>query len=334
MDMRQVWVMGLMAVAGCARPVASSAPLQSAPTEATSPATTAAAAAAPSSMPKAAAAPSSPARRNGRQALLQRSCDLGSAIGCNDLGILAWADPERALPLLERACTLGLPRGCANFGVELLRGPRHDQELDHALELLGGACEHADGYACAELGDTLYAGRERIGQAALGKAHGAYEKACRLEYVEACVSDGWLQRDGEGAAQSSARALELFRFACDKQTYSGCAALGFALLTDAKNKAEFEEGVRWLNTACEHEQPLGCFMLGNLARHSNAPDALKRAGELFNRACKLGSAEGCRFAEDLKKQPPPAAPPTKAPPNAADDDDDDDPGEDQDDTGN
>lgn len=325
-ELRTVWVMGLVVVmvAGCARPVASSAPLRG--TETAAPAGSATTIAAPgpgNHAVESTAARSQTPPHHGRQALLQRACDLGSAVGCNDLGILAWQDADRALPLLERACTLGLARGCANFGVELLRGPRHEQELDHALDLLDGACQQADGYACGELGDALYAAHERIGNAALGKAHGAYEKACGLDYVEACVSDGWLQRGGEGAARNGKKALELFRFACDKQTYSGCAALGFSLVKDANNQADLDEGARWLGTACQHDQWLGCFMLGHLVRQSSSPDAAKHAIELFRRACKLGSANGCDLADALEKQPPAAAAPSPAAAPPAGDDDHD-----------
>jgi uncharacterized protein len=235
---------------------------------------------------------------------------LGSAIGCNDLAILWGTDFAHAIPLLERACELGLARGCANLGSELLQSTPGEAERRRAVGLLSGACDQADGFACAELGDALYAVGEQGDKASYGGAHVAYEKGCKLGRVTACCAEGWMLRRGEGTAKDARRSRELFRFSCDQQFYAGCAALGYDLLNDAQNPTEYEEGARWAQMACEHDDGFGCFSLGAAAVASAAGDAQKvRLGVNFlKRSCQLGFANGCSYAATLEQRS--AAPPS------------------------
>jgi uncharacterized protein len=245
--------------------------------------------------------PAKPAAKHGKRALYQRSCDLGSAIGCNDLAILVGGeDAGRAMTLLERACSLGLARGCANWGVQILRSEPGEKERQRAVELLSAACEQSDGYACAELGDAWYGSFERSGASAYGRAHVAYEKACKLGQVGACASEGWLLRNGEGTSKNAGRARELFRFACEHDSYAGCAALGYDLMDDAKNADEYAEGARWLKVACEHDEAFGCFSMGVAMIASEDAARLDGGLALLKRSCALGSSDGCRLAEAIE----------------------------------
>src|SRR5450755_1831100 len=211
-----LWV-PIWGAVGCAGGVPSAAPL-SAPDAAPEP-SAAQAASAGTAAPAAATPAQAPKNQNPtptrtREALLERSCELGSALGCNDLGILVWADEVRSVPFLERACELGLLRGCTNLGVMLA----HDaSKHDRALELLDDGCEKSDPLACAKLGDILY--DEPEATRPLSKAEASYEKACKLEQADACIGAGWMLLRGEGTDKSPERAEESFRFACDHHNF-------------------------------------------------------------------------------------------------------------------
>jgi len=319
---------------GCAHVAPSSAPL-SQPSPEPAPGPTTAAVATESKPTAFAAAPSSTARApspHGKRALYQKACDLGSALGCNDLAILFGNDLEHSLPLLERSCSLGLTRGCANLGAQLLWGAPSEASRTRAVGLLSQACDQADAFGCDELGNALY-DAEGLGQkGSFGRAHGAYEKACKLGRAMGCLNDGWMLRRGEGTAKDPQRSRELFRFSCDQQVYAGCAALGYDLLDDAHSSAEYDEGVRWAKLACEHDEAFGCFSLGAALAFGSAQDAqkLNEGLTLLTRACKLGFNDGCRYAASLEQRRKNAA---AAPRPAAGDDaaSDEDEAEDEDD---
>jgi TPR repeat protein len=205
------------------------------------------------------------------------------------------------MPLFEQACSLGLTRGCANWGVQILRHQPSDAERDRAVDRLSLACDQSDAFACAELGDAMYGAFERSGASAHGRAHLAYERACNLGHVDACASDGWMFRNGEGTTKSARRARELFRFACERESYAGCAALGYDLIDDAKNRDEYAEGTRWLKLACDHDDAFGCFSMGAALVSSGDAANLDGGIMLLKRACSLGSADGCRFVEAVEK---------------------------------
>jgi uncharacterized protein len=319
--MRQVLVVWMLTgLAACTRVGPSSAPLSSgselerevaaAPTQRAA------------SAPGATASPKV-ANKHGKRSLYRRACELGSPVACNDLAILFGEDLAQAMPLFERACALGLDRGCANWGVQILRHQPSDAEHERAVGLLSRACDQSDAFACAELGDAMYATFEQSGASAHGRAHVAYEKACKLGYIDACANDGWMFRNGEGTTKNTARARELFRFACERESYAGCAALGYDLMDDAKNGDEYAEGTRWLKLACDHDDAFGCFSIGAALVSSGDAASLDGGIALLKRACSLGSADGCRFAEVVEKgrQYRAAGP---APGDAGDDEDADD----------
>ena len=299
-----LWV-PIWGAVGCAGGVPSAAPL-SAPVAAPEPSAAQAARAdnAPLAVATPAQAPknqkSTPPRT--REALLERSCELGSALGCNDLGVVVWADEGRSLPFLERACELGLLRGCTNLGIMLA----HDaSKHDRALELLDDGCTKSDALACAKLGDILY--EEPEATRPLSKAEASYEKACKLEQADACIGAGWMQLRGEGTEKSPERAQESFKFACDHDNFRGCAGLGFVLIGRANNATEAEQGAHWLRVACDHDSGFGCFMLANrVATESQRLTA--EARELFAKACRLGVKPACAAstaAEEPAKAPAP-----------------------------
>jgi TPR repeat protein len=172
-----------------------------------------------------------------------------------------------------------------------------------AVDLLSRACEQSDAYACDELGNALY-DAEALGQrGSFGRAHTAYEKACKLGRALGCLNDGWMLRRGEGTAKDGQRSRELFRFTCDQQVYAGCAALGWDLLDEAQNAVEYAEGVRWSKLACEHDDAFGCFSLGAATAYGAQGD-LQKVNEgiaLLKHACQLGFANACNYAANIEQ---------------------------------
>ena len=295
---RQAWVVWLVVgLAACARVGPSAAPLSKTAAEAPEPSSPGpeAAPAAQNTKPAKAASP------HGKRALYRKSCELGSALACNELAILLIEEPQQALPLLERACSLGLPRGCANLGMQLLYATK-SPERERALELLTRSCNESDDYGCLELANALYDDAKQSGGGAFSRPYGLYQTACKLGNMDACCSEGWMLRNAEGTSKDARRARELFRFACEQQSYAGCAALGYELMESANNAEDQAEGARFLKLACEHDDAFGCFTLGAAILGSAGPQGADTGLALLKRACALGSPNACEYAGAVEQR--------------------------------
>jgi uncharacterized protein len=94
--------------------------------------------------------------------LFQRSCDLGHAGGCNNLGLAFQSgegvprDYERAMDYFGRACSGGFAEGCNNQGVMYEHGQGVSANLGDAQRLYTQACRRGSGLGCSNLG-VLYA---------------------------------------------------------------------------------------------------------------------------------------------------------------------------------
>ncbi|HMR80107.1 MAG TPA: hypothetical protein PKD61_33600, partial [Polyangiaceae bacterium] len=94
-------------------------------------------------------------------AAYRRACDLGSARGCNDLGV-AYLDGDgvpknegRAIPLLRRSCEMALPMGCANLAHALANGLGTEPDPGAAARHYSDACTGGVGWACGALADMV-----------------------------------------------------------------------------------------------------------------------------------------------------------------------------------
>jgi TPR repeat protein len=125
--------------------------------------------------------------------LFQRACDLGSAAGCNNLGLAykrAQGVPEDhglAMASFERACSGGLSEGCSNQGV---------------------LYEHGLGVSVN-----------------LGDAQRLYQQACRRGSALGCSNLGALYAQGRGVVANDAAAARLFGEACSAGSAIGCSNL-------------------------------------------------------------------------------------------------------------
>jgi hypothetical protein len=87
-----------------------------------------------------------------KQAMLwfQKSCELGSAVGCDNTGVLFASEKKyaEATPYFEKSCDMGQASGCNNAGVILFQGFAGKQDDDAALALFEKGCKGGDENAC------------------------------------------------------------------------------------------------------------------------------------------------------------------------------------------
>lgn len=121
-----------------------------------------------------------------------RSCDLGNADGCANLGSfymggmtgVVGEDPPRAAALLERGCAGKNPKACSDLGVLLQRGRGVRADPARAAALYTQACDGGYALGCINLGELHVRGvgvprdRERAGALFLRACAAKDEKGC------------------------------------------------------------------------------------------------------------------------------------------------------------
>ena len=86
--------------------------------------------------------------------LFEKSCDMGSAGGCNNLGDL-YAKGQgvrqsyiKAKELFEKSCDMGCANGCNNLGFLYAKGQGVRQSYIKAKELFGKSCDMGNAAGC------------------------------------------------------------------------------------------------------------------------------------------------------------------------------------------
>jgi TPR repeat protein len=129
-----------------------------------------------------------------------------------------------------------------------------------------------------------------------------FEKRCYKGSMSDCYDLALMYESGEGVRQSFYSAARLFRMVCNaekpKELYlQACYNLGFIyfLGNEAGIRQDYRQAINLFSKACDHGEQKSCYQLGMM--HFNG-DSVKQnsttAKEYFQKACELGSVEGCK----------------------------------------
>ena len=236
------------------------------------------------------------------KAALVKSCNLGSASGCGNLGrvlLAAGEEVPRAMKLLDKSCAQG-EAACNAAADAYWHGPRGvKKSVPRALKLLTRGCNGGDAIACTNAA-VLYTGADGVkkddarslslsmracaggvatacGNAGsryelgmgvprdLKQAASLYDRACRKD-PSTCIRMAILHQTGQGAARNAARARELFGRTCRS---SGSLRI----------------------VACWVEKEV----LGGAGGEAASPTEIQRFDTLMHQQCDQGSARACAF---------------------------------------
>ena len=204
-------------------------------------------------------------RESGDASRCQEACDAGDGESCARLaehlerGAGMPRDDARAAALYGRACDAGEPSGCAGLG-RLARLGRGGLPRDpaRAARLFQRACDARVDRRTRRPSDDDW-----------GHAARPPRRAARADGTRGCALLGEAYRDGAGVDRDEARAVRLFRDACDEGDLLGCKDLG---------------GMQQ-------------YGLGGLSRDEAA------AASLYRRACDGGEALGCNDSSGCSSAP-------------------------------
>ena len=225
----------------------------------------------PSTPPPAAPAPSAPAATAAvaapapsapctDAATCARDCRAGTDAACVRYADLTpeTADLGEVVPVFAEGCHRSAPTACLFGGLLALRSDAPDA-AEAAAEFL--------------------------------------ERGCTLGAVKACGVLGNLAVDGRGVAKDPARALELWRRACDGGDGASCQSLGRRLEDDG----EMAKALALYELGCERGEPRSCRTIGSRYADGDGVAADRdRALADLARACKGGDRLACGYEEDVR----------------------------------
>jgi TPR repeat protein len=227
--------------------------------------------------PPAPAAGASPASKSDQLIADEKACAGGAAAACERV---AWnyrtgnggvaRDDAQAARFREQACEGGRPSACVSLGYQYEHGLGVSTDLPRAAELFERGC-----------------------------AGGAYV---------GCSNLAWYYMTGKGVPLDYARARKLAVKACDGGVPRGCWEVG---VVDSEGD-DRRKAAPWFERACNDDFARACLDLGDMYAHHGSDNAwrpgdtvrgldkdVERARRLYDRACSLGTKNGCTRRDAL-----------------------------------
>jgi uncharacterized protein len=247
-------------------------------------------------------------------ALVERSCELGSAGGCTTLaffyatGKVVGKDDRRATALYVKGCDLGDPRGCYNVGLMADEGRGTARDVSRAVAKYGQACDSGSSTACTNLGFHYENGKGVKKDSA--RAFALYQRGCEGTSCEppnltGCVNVGRAYRDGIGVGKDATRAATIFQGACDRKPdrddvnaddnrSRACSLIGALYLSGDGVEKNVATGLRLSELGCERGDSFGCFNAAAVYASGAGVEAdAAKAASFLEKACQGGDGEGC-----------------------------------------
>lgn len=207
--------------------------------------------------------------------------------------------PEAQVAGYKAACDANCSEGCRLLGTMYAERRGVEGDYDAAKRSYQTACELGDGDGCAELGELTL---ERTRNAKDAAHH--YSLGCELKSGRACANLAYLHKIGRGAELDPTKALELYERGCTLGASLGCSGAARMLElspADEKHVKALDQRAFELNTTrCDAADTRHCILLGDtyLEGHGVTKD-VKRALELYRRACQMGDPKGCEASKGV-----------------------------------
>jgi hypothetical protein len=158
------------------------------------------------------------------------------------------------------------------------------------------ACLRHEAGACTTLGTVVEAG-DGVPQD-LARAVQLYRRACDGGDARGCGHLGVLEHEGRGVDPDERRAIEHLGPACDARDVPACRALAEAL--ERKLGSRSPRTVEIEARVCELEPPKRCLSAASAyERGEGVPADPTRAAALYGRGCDAGDGDSCNNATFL-----------------------------------
>jgi TPR repeat protein len=196
-------------------------------------------------------------------------------------------DLAKAAAADRRGCDRNDPASCASLSQLELDGRGVPQNKEAATARLERVCAGGGSLACAVLGRSLYTDPEQVPP----RAAELILKGCDLGDTQSCAIACALLALGRGVAADPARAGEYGLRACDLGNSASCYANGMAML-----ESRPADAAEQFLLACHIGDPDGCLARADMITRGQLAGTIADTEELLERACSLGSQQGCARA--------------------------------------
>lgn len=166
-----------------------------------------------------------------RFALYQRACAAGQGPGCDALGLayelgqgVEWSPPQAVEPY-EQACELGFARSCARLGSLYVGHLGLVEDLGRSVRFHLRACDFGMLSSCVRAARVLAAGGQGV-ERDEARAVELYRQACELLHAEGCGRLADVYRLGQGVMQNERQAVALYERSCHGGERAGVSWVG------------------------------------------------------------------------------------------------------------
>lgn len=189
--------------------------------------------------------------------LYSQSCAEKNAYGCFSFGKMLYAgkgviqDKLEAARLYTKSCELGLAEACAKLGVMAKNGDGIATDQIGAVILFTKACDQNWGGGCAELAIMTKSGQGGLAPDP-ARAVQLTLKSCTegiQQSAMGCHNLGVFALQGDGVAQDTGRAFDLFTRACGYQYAESCLNLGLMYEQGVGVKKNKNQAIKLFNKA-------------------------------------------------------------------------------------
>ncbi len=232
----------------------------------------------------------------------EKACDYEDGNGCMMLAINKYLSDERVkdknidkgFNLLKVACQFDSIEGCYNLGVMYRDGLGTTKNDEEALKLFNYVCLTANDRGCSAAGELSVTSPT---QRNLKKAYEYYEKSCRYQNPNSCLSAGKILSSDVLGKPNYKKSFDFYRKACDADLGEACneLAIFYADGLGVEQSIGFAEDL--FEKSCSLEFGLACSNLGKLYemypdnfKDKNSPDILL---EIYQVGCKYNDPRGC-----------------------------------------
>lgn len=207
----------------------------------------------------------------------------------------------RRLPELNAACRAGEATACGQVGD--CHRERSPPALEMAIALYRHACERGDPNGCLQLGRMQAKGLGLPRDRPAAWRH--LSRACQLDDAQGCAAAGLLRYLGAGVDRDEDEAATLLEKGCKGDSEMACLQLAILHARGAPKALIDQSDARALTLyrkACDLCSAKACYLAAS--RLQATPDAAREAARLRLKACALGHAPAC--APGAVVQPAPA----------------------------
>lgn len=234
---------------------------------------------------EATAAPGSTKRA---RALYKKLCDHHIQKGCHRLG---WSlfdhspiDAKRGVEVFARACKTHAP-SCIVLGAFYYQGRRLKQDRARARGYYQRGCALKSGRSCYLLA--------RLFKRQSEDTFRLYQRACGLQFQEACVQQYTMMLTGTGTTKDVAGGLNAMLDHCNAIHPSVCVRIARAMLKGSPGRPEWATTLLSKTCDAQHAQSCGVLGLWYDFGKEGVPIDVKKAMTFYARACQRDAGYAC-----------------------------------------